>query len=113
MERSRNCPHCRGKVHRLSKNHIVNNLVDAYLKAHPEKKRSDDELREMDARNKITEDMVEIKLSQCMVIIKLSLCDSCIQSKNSMNQVLNIVMVKTVMKTVMKTVVVLVMIIPV
>jgi E3 ubiquitin-protein ligase CHFR len=64
MERSRNCPHCRGKVHRLSKNHIVNNLVDAYLKAHPEKKRSDDELREMDARNKITEDMLYPKQKQ-------------------------------------------------
>ena len=26
---------CRGGVERINKNHIVNNLVDAYLKEHP------------------------------------------------------------------------------
>ncbi|XP_062508883.1 E3 ubiquitin-protein ligase CHFR-like isoform X2 [Corticium candelabrum] len=58
MERSKDCPQCRGKVQRVSKNHIVNNLVDAYLKIHPEKKRSDDDLKELDAQNKITEEMM-------------------------------------------------------
>ncbi|XP_013390804.1 E3 ubiquitin-protein ligase CHFR [Lingula anatina] len=58
MERSHECPSCRYKVERINKNHIVNNLVDAYLKAHPEKRRSAEDLQELDAKNKITKDML-------------------------------------------------------
>lgn len=42
----------------MCKNHIVNNLVEAYLKVHPNKKRDAEEIAEMDAKNKITSDMV-------------------------------------------------------
>ena len=49
---------CRNKVERISKNHIVNNLVDAYLRANPHKKRPEEDLKELDAKNKITKDMV-------------------------------------------------------
>ncbi|XP_028410485.1 E3 ubiquitin-protein ligase CHFR-like [Dendronephthya gigantea] len=58
MKRSKACPTCRLPIERMSRNHIVNNLVDAYLKDHPDKKRDAEELAEMDARNKITEDMI-------------------------------------------------------
>ncbi|XP_070573140.1 E3 ubiquitin-protein ligase CHFR-like isoform X2 [Ptychodera flava] len=62
MEQSNECPSCRNRVTRLSRNHIVNNLVEAYLKEHPEKRRSDEEIRELNAQNKITDDMLQPKV---------------------------------------------------
>ncbi|XP_073257835.1 E3 ubiquitin-protein ligase CHFR-like isoform X2 [Porites lutea] len=62
MDRSSDCPSCRKKVERISKNHIVNNLVEAFLREHPERQRPEEELREMDSKNKITEDMLRPKL---------------------------------------------------
>jgi E3 ubiquitin-protein ligase CHFR len=58
MEKSEICPICRLKVDRISKNHIVNNLIEAYLKQNPGKKRSDESIAELEAKNKITHDMV-------------------------------------------------------
>ena len=43
MERSALCPTCRCPVERICKNHILNNLVEAYLLQHPDKRRSEDE----------------------------------------------------------------------
>lgn len=37
MERSSLCPTCRCPVERICKNHILNNLVEAYLIQHPGK----------------------------------------------------------------------------
>uniref|UniRef100_A0A8C1YK31 E3 ubiquitin-protein ligase CHFR n=1 Tax=Cyprinus carpio TaxID=7962 RepID=A0A8C1YK31_CYPCA len=64
MERSSLCPTCRCPVERIRKNHILNNLVEAYLLQHPEKCRSEEELRSMDARNKITQDMLQPKVER-------------------------------------------------
>jgi E3 ubiquitin-protein ligase CHFR len=58
MPLSQNCPNCRNKVERISKNHILNNLIDAYLKKNPIKKRSDLDIQQLDSKNKITNDMV-------------------------------------------------------
>ena len=66
---------CRCKVERISKNHLVNNLVDAFLRANPgvyvcvcvcqvymnlcvEKRRPEEDLKELNENNKITRDMV-------------------------------------------------------
>ena len=49
---------CRIRVECIRKNHIVNNLIEAYLRANPEKKRPEEDLKELDAKNKITKDMV-------------------------------------------------------
>lgn len=57
MERSSQCPTCRCRVERIRKNHILNNLVEAYLLQHPEKSRSEEDRKSMDSRNKITQDM--------------------------------------------------------
>uniref|UniRef100_A0A8C6UFE4 E3 ubiquitin-protein ligase CHFR n=1 Tax=Neogobius melanostomus TaxID=47308 RepID=A0A8C6UFE4_9GOBI len=57
MERSPQCPTCRCPVERIRKNHILNNLVEAYLLQHPEKCRSEEDRKSMDSRNKITQDM--------------------------------------------------------
>ncbi|KAG8455965.1 hypothetical protein GDO86_001960 [Hymenochirus boettgeri] len=62
MERSSLCPTCRCPVERICKNHILNNLVEAYLIQHPEKCRSEEDRRSMDARNKITQDMLQPKV---------------------------------------------------
>ncbi|KAK2169225.1 hypothetical protein NP493_1201g01056, partial [Ridgeia piscesae] len=48
---------CRVTVDRFNKNHIVNNLVEAYLKEHPEKCRPKEDLKELDAKNKIQKNM--------------------------------------------------------
>ncbi|KAM9446239.1 E3 ubiquitin-protein ligase CHFR [Clarias gariepinus] len=64
MERSSLCPTCRCPVERIRKNHILNNLVEAYLLQHPEKCRSEEDLRSMDARNKITQDMLQPKVER-------------------------------------------------
>lgn len=37
MDRSSLCPTCRCPVERICKNHILNNLVEAYLLQHPGK----------------------------------------------------------------------------
>ncbi|KFP27753.1 E3 ubiquitin-protein ligase CHFR, partial [Colius striatus] len=60
MERSSLCPTCRCPVERICKNHILNNLVEAYLIQHPGKLNND--VRSMDARNKITQDMLQPKV---------------------------------------------------
>ncbi|XP_042344823.1 E3 ubiquitin-protein ligase CHFR [Plectropomus leopardus] len=62
MERSSLCPACRCPVERIRKNHILNNLVEAYLIQHPEKCRSEEDLKSMDSRNKITQDMLQPKV---------------------------------------------------
>ncbi|XP_037673373.1 E3 ubiquitin-protein ligase CHFR isoform X2 [Choloepus didactylus] len=62
MERSSLCPTCRCPVERICKNHILNNLVEAYLTQHPDKCRTEEEVRSMDARNKITQDMLQPKV---------------------------------------------------
>ncbi|XP_061025563.1 E3 ubiquitin-protein ligase CHFR isoform X1 [Eubalaena glacialis] len=62
MERSALCPTCRCPVERICKNHILNNLVEAYLLQHPDKRRSEEDLRSMAARNRITQDMLQPKV---------------------------------------------------
>ncbi|KAM7018897.1 E3 ubiquitin-protein ligase CHFR [Tautogolabrus adspersus] len=64
MERSSLCPTCRCPVERIRKNHILNNLVEAYLNQHPEKCRSEEDLKSMDSRNKITQDMLQPKVER-------------------------------------------------
>ncbi|XP_035385530.1 E3 ubiquitin-protein ligase CHFR isoform X2 [Electrophorus electricus] len=64
MERSSLCPTCRCPVERIRKNHILNNLVEAYLLQHPEKCRSEDDVRSMDARNKISRDMMQPRVER-------------------------------------------------
>ncbi|KAJ6656524.1 hypothetical protein lerEdw1_003649 [Lerista edwardsae] len=68
MERSSLCPTCRCPVERICKNHILNNLVEAYLIQHPgkynflNKCRNEEDVQSMDARNKITQDMLQPKV---------------------------------------------------
>jgi len=58
MDQSNECPICRLKVDRISKNHMLNNLIEVYLKNNPDKKRSQSEIEKLNEKNKITHDMV-------------------------------------------------------
>uniref|UniRef100_A0A4W5MLE2 E3 ubiquitin-protein ligase CHFR n=1 Tax=Hucho hucho TaxID=62062 RepID=A0A4W5MLE2_9TELE len=64
MERSSLCPTCRCPVERIRKNHILNNLVEAYLIQNPEKCRGEEDLKSMDSHNKITRDMLQPKIER-------------------------------------------------
>ena len=56
---------CRQKVKCVRKNHILNNLVEIFLKAHPNKQRSLESIKELDAKNKIKADVVGLVM-QCL-----------------------------------------------
>ena len=43
----------------ISRNHIINNLVDAYVRQHPDKKRSDEDIKDLNEKNKITKEMLD------------------------------------------------------
>eukprot|EP01102_Stenamoeba_stenopodia_P017307 TRINITY_DN6185_c0_g1_i1.p1 TRINITY_DN6185_c0_g1~~TRINITY_DN6185_c0_g1_i1.p1 ORF type:complete len:610 (-),score=108.48 TRINITY_DN6185_c0_g1_i1:60-1889(-) len=58
FERSKQCPTCRDESQSVRKNHNIANLVESYLEANPDKKRDPEELKEMDAKNKITDEML-------------------------------------------------------
>ena len=58
MDISRDCPACRAVVDRIAKNHLVNNLIETYLKSNPEKRRNPDDLAELDKKNKITDELL-------------------------------------------------------
>lgn len=58
MDISQECPACRARVDRISKNHFINKLVESVLQSNPGRKRSELELNELDKKNKITNDML-------------------------------------------------------
>ncbi|CAF0893592.1 unnamed protein product [Brachionus calyciflorus] len=62
MVKSKECPICRGKVERFAKNHIINNIIDAYLKRNPHKKRSEEDIKKLNEKNKITQSDLESSL---------------------------------------------------
>jgi len=53
MSRKDDCPVCRRGITAVMKNHPMDAVVQAFLEANPEWKRSDEELRAMDARDKL------------------------------------------------------------
>ena len=55
LKRSSECPLCRTEVQEVRRNHDLANLVEEYLKANPSKKRSAEEMAEMDAKSTITD----------------------------------------------------------
>ena len=61
MKQSKLCPQCRKSVQHVAKNHTVNNLVNAYLKMHPDKRREKEDLDELDKKNVIREGLKDGK----------------------------------------------------
>ena len=60
MAKSSECPICRKKVERISKNYLINNIVETFLKKNTKKKRSDSEIKTMNEKNKIYQEMVQL-----------------------------------------------------
>ncbi|EGG23593.1 hypothetical protein DFA_05727 [Cavenderia fasciculata] len=55
---SSDCPQCRTPVKSGQKNHAINNLIESYLQKNTEKRRDPEELKDMDQRSKITDEML-------------------------------------------------------
>ena len=51
---------CRTQISEIRRNHDLSNLVEAFLEAHPEKRRSAEEIAEMDARTTITTESLRV-----------------------------------------------------
>ena len=47
----------------------MNNLIEAFLTSHPDKKRNKEDIDELNGKNKITHDMVSYHNDQCIGII--------------------------------------------
>jgi hypothetical protein len=60
LKRSSECPMCRTQISEIRRNHDLSKLVDAFLDAHPEKRRSAEEMSEMDARSTITTESLRV-----------------------------------------------------
>eukprot|EP01006_Ploeotia_vitrea_P022831 TRINITY_DN55253_c0_g1_i1.p1 TRINITY_DN55253_c0_g1~~TRINITY_DN55253_c0_g1_i1.p1 ORF type:complete len:717 (-),score=79.01 TRINITY_DN55253_c0_g1_i1:79-2229(-) len=61
MDRSDKCPQCRDTVEEIRKNHLFANLTDTFLAANPSKKRTEDEVKELEKLNKVTAEMLTAK----------------------------------------------------
>jgi len=51
--KSTDCPECRKGMKGVNKNHMIQNMVDTYLMKHPQKKRSAQEVAELDPKSDI------------------------------------------------------------
>ncbi len=60
MAKSTLCPACRKEVAEVKKNPTLNNLIEKYLAKYPEKKRTKEDLEELDKKNKISADVTEV-----------------------------------------------------
>ncbi|CAD8171487.1 unnamed protein product [Paramecium pentaurelia] len=70
MVKSKTCPSCRKDVQTVNKNPMVNNFVEKYLIMHPDKKRSPEEYKEMDSKNKIKGDALIFNSSESISIVQ-------------------------------------------
>ncbi|KAI9342792.1 hypothetical protein DFJ73DRAFT_842391 [Zopfochytrium polystomum] len=53
VARSRECPQCRLKIRTISRNHQLKSVVDIFLKSHPEKARDDEDIADLDSKNRV------------------------------------------------------------
>lgn len=47
------CPDCRTGIKEVRRNHTLRNLVDKYMEAHPDKKRPQEDIEELNKKNKV------------------------------------------------------------
>ena len=60
MKKSKECPECRKKVVMVSRNVMINNIVEKFLDAHPELKQPAESLADMDKRDMIKNETVRV-----------------------------------------------------
>jgi E3 ubiquitin-protein ligase CHFR len=61
MQKSSMCPQCREEVIELKKNATVNNIIEKFMENNPSKKRPKEEYDEMDQKDKVKEDRINLK----------------------------------------------------
>eukprot|EP00795_Rhopilema_esculentum_P015507 gene15507-6768_t len=81
MSQSKICPTCRKSVKQVGKNHILNNLVAAFLKKHPECQRAKEELDEMNKKDLIKGQTNYLAQKSIGVKDLLKICVEKLQSK--------------------------------
>mmetsp|Transcript_26074 Transcript_26074/g.40795 ORF Transcript_26074/g.40795 Transcript_26074/m.40795 type:complete len:380 (-) Transcript_26074:583-1722(-) len=54
------CPECRDPTTEVRRNHTLVGIIEKYLEAHPQFKRTAEDLAEMDAENKITDEFLRV-----------------------------------------------------
>ncbi|RUS30164.1 hypothetical protein BC938DRAFT_479778, partial [Jimgerdemannia flammicorona] len=64
------CPSCRDKAQAVRVNHLLNNVVDVYLKQYPKMDRTEEDKKECDERNKISKDMLTGKDFKKLVLAR-------------------------------------------
>ncbi|CAG0880505.1 unnamed protein product [Darwinula stevensoni] len=55
MAKSNQCPQCRAKVNAVARNHMMQNLVDLFLKENPGFKRAKEDIEDLEKSNKINQ----------------------------------------------------------
>ncbi|KAI9102662.1 hypothetical protein DFS34DRAFT_610031, partial [Phlyctochytrium arcticum] len=66
--RSNQCPQCRTVVTQVSRNHMLGNLIDVFLKQYPERKRDEADLADLESRNKFG-GSVPVQLGRAHIIV--------------------------------------------
>lgn len=61
MKQSNTCPQCRQPVTEIRRNHAFVSLVESYLEQHPNRKHTEEEIKELEERNTIREESLRIK----------------------------------------------------
>mmetsp|Transcript_15831 Transcript_15831/g.28978 ORF Transcript_15831/g.28978 Transcript_15831/m.28978 type:complete len:511 (+) Transcript_15831:3396-4928(+) len=61
LGKSKLCPACRDPVCEARRNPALSNIIETYLKSHPEEMRTPEELKELEQKNKITVDTLTIQ----------------------------------------------------
>lgn len=57
----KNCAQCRVPTTEVRRNHTLHNIIEKFLKDNPSRKRSAEELAEMDAKDKITDESLRVQ----------------------------------------------------
>mmetsp|Transcript_19355 Transcript_19355/g.16567 ORF Transcript_19355/g.16567 Transcript_19355/m.16567 type:complete len:166 (-) Transcript_19355:288-785(-) len=64
IDKSNDCPECRQSMSHIKKNQTVNNIIEKFMNNNPDKKRSKQELEEMDKNNTIKDDVIDLTKSK-------------------------------------------------
>jgi len=60
IEKSSACPNCREEIIEIKKNATVNNIIEKFMENNPSKKRPKEEYEEMDKKNQLKEDKINL-----------------------------------------------------
>jgi hypothetical protein len=68
MEHSDVCPQCRSPVDEITRNHTLVNIIESFLDANPSLKRHEDDLKDLDARDKLPAEGAHCRARDCLCL---------------------------------------------